>query len=113
MSERIHRSAYMALRSSPDSWDTRWWYSSTSCCNAAGVAGRWFLGVLNLRANCLRAAHMLRCYSLGMSLLVRRTSTGVLVFTQRSASLKNLPGTFSIASPTVFTGIRLPFLVAL
>ena len=49
--------------------------------------------------------------SLGISLSVRIMSTGVLVFTQTSVSLKNFAGTFSIASPTVFTGSRLPFLV--
>jgi len=48
---------------------------------------------------------------LGISLSVRIMSTGVLVFTQTSVSLKNFAGTFSIASPTVFTGSRLPFLV--
>jgi hypothetical protein len=49
--------------------------------------------------------------SFGISLSVRIISTGVLVFTQTSVSLKNFAGTFSIASPTVFTGKRLPFLV--
>lgn len=52
-------------------------------------------------------------YSFGISLSVRSMRTGVLVFTHTSASLKNLAGTFSIASPTVFTGMRLPFFVVL
>ena len=49
--------------------------------------------------------------SFGISLSVRIISTGVLVFTQTSVSLKNFAGTFSMASPTVFTGRRLPFFV--
>ena len=39
--------------------------------------------------------------------------TGVLVFTQTSVSLRNFAGTFSIASPMVFTGYRRPFFVVL
>ena len=43
-------------------------------------------------------------YPFGISLSVFTRRTGVLVFTQSSASLKNLPGTFSTASPTVLAG---------
>ncbi len=52
-------------------------------------------------------------HSLGISLSVRSMRTGVLDFTQTSASLKNLAGTASRASPTVFTGISWPFFVVL
>ena len=52
-------------------------------------------------------------YSFGMLLSVRRTRTGVLVFGQRSHSLNCLAGTFSSASPTVFTGRRRPRLEVL
>ena len=43
-------------------------------------------------------------HSFGISLSVRRTMTGVFVFTQSSASRKNFAGTFSTASPTVLAG---------
>ena len=52
-------------------------------------------------------------YSFGISLSVFTTRTGVLVFIQTSASLRNLAGTASMASPTVFTGSSWPFLVVL
>ena len=49
----------------------------------------------------------------GISLSVRRTTTGVFVFTQSSTSLKKRAGTFSSASPTVFAGESAPLFDAL
>ncbi len=52
-------------------------------------------------------------FSIGISLSLRMTKTGALVFTQTCCSLKCLAGMFSTASAMVLAGIMRPFLVVL